>query len=116
LDFAPLIEQVLRGELTSVMLSPLAQLEVDKFNKPLLSPKRIRGGESDEDTEPGKKKSKQAEPDKNPAIVADWKIKPNENYSSVFYKNVKDKCPKLNGKTVCVKYHTMGRCNYVKKK
>jgi hypothetical protein len=117
LDFAPLITQFLRGEMSTVTLSPLTQREVDRLRppKPTSSPRRIRGAGSDEDNDDSSPKKKQKKQDKaiNPSIVPEWKIKETENYSSVFYKHI-DTCPKLNGHPICCKYQTIGNCNYGK--
>jgi hypothetical protein len=55
-------------------------------------------------------KRKDFVPVKNPNPVAAWALKPDENYSTVFFNNLPS-APKFNGKAFCAMYHIKGVCN-----
>jgi hypothetical protein len=46
---------------------------------------------------------------KNPNINTAWALKPNEDYSAVFFNNLSS-APKFNGKAFCAMYHIRGFC------
>jgi hypothetical protein len=132
IDFAPEIYQIRAKAPIQVLAIPLAVVHiVNGYAAGVGNAKEIQGGgagppagnkrpaQADNSADGGKKDkankrakgSPAKEGDTNPSVRANWALKPGENYRAVFNKNVKT-APKLNGVSLCAKYHVQGVCEW----
>ena len=121
INYSDIIAKFIQGEIPQVMIAPIVSTTFNDSSKKSAtkrsSPTKSESGDEDaihQSPSKQKKAKTAATSTKNPEHIPDtWKMSYKSN-SNLFHKNI-ETIPKMSGVSICLKWHTLGKCTYGEK-